>query len=456
MEEKKKSKKAILIVTISLVTLLIVILCAVGGYFGYKYLAGNKSVGTDWGDIYYAYLQENISNDSFKDVENGKIKFVQLAKNETPAMILTCDSPVGKLLNIFTIDDSGEVKTKVDSASEGGDVSLDFLYNIESNEYNWYVHIESEDNLETYTEVTQEYLEGKSSDDEKKYDFTDDKKKNEVFVDPEIEDNETDVDLNYGMNKKELKEKVEQAVTDYKSQDETLTDEVKEKVENSLPKYEKVDSSKDIVYTGDEYTLSQSPYTYHYKYPVININSDDVKKVNEEIKKDYGFNRSEIDDDFGYFYECEVMDYSYYVNDNILSVVPIKGGNESTFSKSYNIDLKTGKLIDNATLLDGVNLDEAKQKLNAVAEKVVNESYSKYNTVQGEYSWMDDYIKKWAEKRKQDLENLTNVYLNKDGDVCIRLDFDALGGQETCWKVAEVNATKMTDAVEINYEDYMK
>ena len=232
-----------------------------------------------------------------------------------------------------------------------------------------------------------------------------------------------------------------------------------EKIETSddlIANLEKIDSSKEIVYTGDEYTLNDGSQTNHYKYPVININSDDVKKVNEEIKKDYGFNRSEIDDEFAYFYECEIIDYSYFVNDNNLSVVLIKGGNDSTFSKSYNIDLKTGKSVENTTLLKDINLDEAKQKLNAEAEKVVKASYDQYNSPQGNHSWMDDYIKQWTEKREKDLENLTNVYLDKDGDVCIRFDFDALGGQETCWKVAEVNATKMADAVEIKFEGYMK
>lgn len=53
---KKKSKK--LIVALVIIILLILICGSVGGYFIFQNIEKNKSVGTTWGDTYYAYLKE--------------------------------------------------------------------------------------------------------------------------------------------------------------------------------------------------------------------------------------------------------------------------------------------------------------------------------------------------------------------------------------------------------------
>lgn len=53
---KKKSKK--LIVALVIIILLILIGGSVGGYFIFQNIEKNKSVGTTWGDTYYAYLKE--------------------------------------------------------------------------------------------------------------------------------------------------------------------------------------------------------------------------------------------------------------------------------------------------------------------------------------------------------------------------------------------------------------
>lgn len=52
----KKNKK--LIVAIVIIILLVVIAASVGGYFIFQNIENNKSVGTTWGDTYYAYLKE--------------------------------------------------------------------------------------------------------------------------------------------------------------------------------------------------------------------------------------------------------------------------------------------------------------------------------------------------------------------------------------------------------------
>ena len=47
-----------LIVALVIIILLILICGSVGGYFIFQNIEKNKSVGTTWGDTYYAYLRE--------------------------------------------------------------------------------------------------------------------------------------------------------------------------------------------------------------------------------------------------------------------------------------------------------------------------------------------------------------------------------------------------------------
>ena len=47
-----------LIVALVIIILLILICGSVGGYFIFQNIEKNKSVGTTWGDTYYAYLKE--------------------------------------------------------------------------------------------------------------------------------------------------------------------------------------------------------------------------------------------------------------------------------------------------------------------------------------------------------------------------------------------------------------
>ena len=47
-----------LIVVLVIIILLVLICGSVGGYFIFQNIEKNKSVGTTWGDTYYAYLKE--------------------------------------------------------------------------------------------------------------------------------------------------------------------------------------------------------------------------------------------------------------------------------------------------------------------------------------------------------------------------------------------------------------
>lgn len=251
------------------------------------------------------------------------------------------------------------------------------------------------------------------------------------------------------------------------AQEERLSEENKEEEQQKiLEKVNKIDATKDIVYTGDEYTKDEyanvldKTLHYTYKYPVININSADVQTINSEIKLKYGFT-DETKEELP-FYEIEVLTYEYYINGNILSVIPIMGGNDSTSTAIYNIDLTTGNKVNNADLLNNKNidLDIARTKLREFA---LNKMDMEVERLKRQYpsnsSNFEEVAKEYKERFNETLENalksFDNVYLNADGDVCIRIDFETLGGQEYCNKEAEINVSKMSDAVKVTYMTYL-
>lgn len=222
----------------------------------------------------------------------------------------------------------------------------------------------------------------------------------------------------------------------------------------------KADESKEIVYSGDEYetdfyaNVPDETFHYTYKYPVINIASSDVESVNAEIKEKFGF--TEEDKEMLQFMELEMMSYQYYRNENVLSVIPIKGGNDSTWSASYNIDLGTNQKMTNTDLLENKNIDleAVKEKLKNFAESRMEADLEEMKKLMPDgYDWCEQYVADWKKELGEKLQTLDNVYLNEDGDVCIRCDFLTFGGQEYCNKLMEINASKMSGVVEIKYEE---
>ena len=251
MEEKKNNKKVIIIVA---VVLLIVILGTVGGYFGYKYWESNQTVGTEWGDTYYSNLNEKIENGEYSDATNEKMEFVQLEENQTPAMILNYENNSNKIMEISVIDGENVVKTKKYQVESNEELSLDMLYNIETQEYNWFKHEIKTDGTENFTQLTQNDIEQElEATEDKKFEFKAEEmieeevqegeipaisKFDEKFVEPEVERKEIEVDLSSEIEEKEFKEKVSEAVKEFEENNSKTTEEAKEKTNEKLQELE--------------------------------------------------------------------------------------------------------------------------------------------------------------------------------------------------------------------------
>ena len=140
----------------------------------------------------------------------------------------------------------------------------------------------------------------------------------------------------------------------------------------------KIYNEFELVYNAEyAYEVSQNNYTdtkNNIRYytdiviPYVNINSEDVKKINEDIKK--------LNDSLVKEYENNLINneyyvksnYTYVINNNILSlVIIITRNNESNQEyneyKTYNINLDTKKKMTYLELLNSLTIKELDKKI---------------------------------------------------------------------------------------------
>lgn len=239
-------KNKIIIIVISIV-LLIAILC-VAGYFIIRNMKINESVGTTWGDTYYAYLKEIKMSDNkteyglAQDTNNVKIDFIQAVEEKDPVMEIAYNKDGAEYSNIYYINDSGTVEKTTPIAG-----TIEYLYNIEKSNYSWYVHTK-EENVEKYQTVNK--IINQDVEDEE-YSFEEkDLERNEsnmnisefdkIFVTTGVEDNlKNEIDFN--SDDLDFRDIVSNAVNSYKEDSEILTEELNQNITNRVEEIKNVE-----------------------------------------------------------------------------------------------------------------------------------------------------------------------------------------------------------------------
>lgn len=178
----------------------------------------------------------------------------------------------------------------------------------------------------------------------------------------------------------------------------------------------KTDDTKDWVYDAEyKYDNKYTEYTREYatagtidtygisisygdnklgslKVPYININSNDAKKVNEQLEnlylkyaKEFDENAEASKNNVGVV--CtQVLNYKYYKYENIVSVIiydDLQCTSPFVFNyHSYTFDLTTGKLLSYDDLLSKLNLDKniTLTKLENLAKDKMDARYSEWTT----------------------------------------------------------------------------
>lgn len=151
----------------------------------------------------------------------------------------------------------------------------------------------------------------------------------------------------------------------------------------------RTDSTKDYVYDAsyENDGIVESYNTYYNTYflkdivvPFININSDDARKVNDEIRGVYNsaidIYKKGIDDGMSYVDDCS---YKYYINGDIISIVLTYGHGATDVVRPdyyiYNFNLKTGKLVSYNDVYSfvGFNSDDINDSVKNLITNIMQE-----------------------------------------------------------------------------------
>ena len=287
-------KKKVLLIIIPIV-LVFLIIGIIGAIFVGIWLNKNKTVGTTWGDTYYAYLKEAINEKDLRKAEERfgmqlgmkdvKIGFCDIDENENPSMVMTYSKEENKYINVYQINNDN----KVTYIAYKNPAEIEYLYNIENENYNWYIHENSNvsDSYMLLKNIADKLKinSGKSEENEDiniaeiQVDYTINKDESEIsqetvdgntiemtkfdqiFVKPEISlDNQ--MDFNIDIKENELKKLVTNLVSNFNKESEKITDEIKEnvlkKADESKNKIKEIEMAKKQVTQAKEMKVTQS------------------------------------------------------------------------------------------------------------------------------------------------------------------------------------------------------
>ncbi len=162
-------KKLIIIISIILICGILVI-----GYIFKDKLFGSKEKKLSnvkdkvvWGETYYVYLKDIKDNNKYKeaglptDLKSAKVNFVSVSDIKDPVMTITYDKDSKEYTNIYYINND-----KVDAIVYNEPTSIELLYNIEKDNYNYYSNTVS-DSDNYYKNVTDQ-IKSKTNKDSSK------------------------------------------------------------------------------------------------------------------------------------------------------------------------------------------------------------------------------------------------------------------------------------------------
>ncbi len=245
-EKNNKNKKKVVIITI--VTILFLALLGVGAFLIYNMMIENQKTGTQWGDLYNEYIQNEIliengdKNYNLKeDVDNLTIEFLDIGE-DNPVMLVSYKKDDKELIDLYKINNN-----QVEEVFKGKEARVDYFYDMKKEEYLWYLISKNGENYEytiisklingeetpEYSMNTSDMIAQKTSDGDVIFLSL----LEETFVSPDIERNNK-LELSNNMKKDNYLNKIKIVVEDYKTAEEIITDSIKEQVEEDVNKIE--------------------------------------------------------------------------------------------------------------------------------------------------------------------------------------------------------------------------
>lgn len=181
-------------------------------------------------------------------------------------------------------------------------------------------------------------------------------------------------------------------------------------------KTNKKDETKEIIYTDTDFVAEKAGYyDIDINIPKININSETIENVNNNITSLYTELAKEIllqQEQHNIIYN---VDYEGYINQNILSLVikaTIKQDKDvqRTIIKTYNYEINENKELSLQEIIEIKNLNENAIQ-NEITQKI--EEYNKENlslNILGYEGHVRD-----VESEMYEIENAENFFLGEEG-----------------------------------------
>lgn len=205
---------------------------------------------------------------------------------------------------------------------------------------------------------------------------------------------------------------------------------IKNSGSNNIVDNKKIIYDANYKYDVDVTSYSTSHDTYYIediKVPYIDIDSEDVKKINNEIKNIFNdavnnFKKGVVDK-MTYVDDCT---YKYFTDDNILSVIITYGvgATDVVYPKyyTYNIDLKTGNLMSYKDVYTYLGLSDID---NNVKNAITNVMKGKLSNIGEQF---DTYNNQSFDNYYETLNNGTLKYFvdsNKKMNIVVSLSIPA-------------------------------
>jgi len=271
--EQKTNKKTLGIIIAIIVILLIVAI--IGGIFVFK---NENSTGTEWGDVYFKELvrdsqkhtieytddngeKKSQEDDYYADSKNAKVQFIQVKENTVPMMAVTYEKNNNVNLAVYSARkvEEGHYSTTVSTFpnttnKDSVNYSIQLLYNLEKQEYVWYIKSEYE-NREEYSPLSFYLMEDTNQPkSERTYSFTKDEMKigqttedgtpilskfeQTFIIINDIEDTSISLGDIHNINENELKKSIKVATENYQDINKTIKEEVKVATEAKVTELE--------------------------------------------------------------------------------------------------------------------------------------------------------------------------------------------------------------------------
>ena len=188
---------------------------------------------------------------------------------------------------------------------------------------------------------------------------------------------------------------------------------------NTSEEAEKIDADKDYIYTNYEKTeVNSGNYEIDVKIPIININSEEIKSYNEDIKQIFQ-DKAESILNGGSNRSIYSVDYEAFLNNNILSIVirsTLKEGSnpQRVIIQTYCYNIKEMKKVEFSDIMALKNLDT-----NTVQDKIRKQVQGKQEEAKAlQQLGYSVYIRDLRSDR-YDVENITNFFIDENNNVYV-------------------------------------